>query len=83
MPAVGLAHVTWIVVSQLPLVALAVAVMLRRHDRAVAWLRDLMPRVRPVLARLGTATLALAGVIMATDAVWWLVTGHFLLPDPT
>ena len=83
VPAVGLAHVTWIVVSQLPLVALAVAVMLRRHDRAVAWLRDLMPRVRPVLARLGTATLALAGVIMATDAVWWLVTGHFLLPDPT
>ena len=81
--ATGLAHVTWIVVSQLPLVALGVAIIFRRHDRAVAWLRDLMPRVRPVLARLGTATLAFVGLVMATDAVWWLVTGRFLLPDPT
>jgi hypothetical protein len=81
--AIGLAHVTWIVVSQLPLVVLAVAIVLRRHDRAVAWLRDLMPRVRPVLARLGTATLAFVGLLMSTDAVWWLVTARFLLPDPT
>ncbi|HET7736398.1 MAG TPA: hypothetical protein VFK52_10510 [Nocardioidaceae bacterium] len=79
----GLAHLTWIVVSQLPLVALAIAIMLRRHDRGVAWLRDLMPRVRPVLSRLGTATLALAAFVMATDAAWWLVTGQFLLPDRT
>lgn len=83
VPAIGFAHVTWIVVSQLPLVALAAAILLRRHDRAVAWLRDLLPRARPVLARLGTATLALAGLVMAVDAAWWLVTGHFLLPDPT
>jgi hypothetical protein len=61
---------------------LAIAILLRRHDRAVAWLRDLMPRVRPALARLGTATLALAGLVMATDVMWWLATGHFLLPDP-
>ena len=40
VPAVVAAHVTWIVVSQLPLVALAVAITLRRHDRAVTWLRD-------------------------------------------
>jgi hypothetical protein len=81
--AVALAHTTWIVVSQLPLVALAVAVLLRRHDRAVAWLRDLLPRARPVLARLGTFALVLAGAVMATDAGWWIVTGRFLLPDPT
>lgn len=80
---VGLAHVTWIVVSQLPLVALAVAITARRHERAVNWLRDVMPRVRPVLGRLGTAALALAGGVMATDAAWWLVTGRFLLPDPS
>lgn len=43
-----------------------------------------MPRVRPGLARLGTATLALAGVVMATDVVWWLATRRlFLLLDPT
>lgn len=82
-PAIGLAHVTWIVVSQLPLVALAIAVILHRHDRVVAWLRDFMPRIRPALARLGTVTLALAGLLMATDVVWWLTTGQFLLPDPS
>ncbi|UFN45437.1 hypothetical protein [Nocardioides okcheonensis] len=83
VPEIALAHVTWIVTSQLPLIALAFAIMLRRHGRAVAWLRDLMPRARPVLARVGTATLVLAGLVMAADAAWWLVTGHFLLPDPT
>lgn len=81
--AVALAHTTWIVVSQVPLVALAVAVVLRRHDRAVAWLRDLLPRARPVLARLGTVALVLAGAVMALDAGWWAVSGEFLLPDPT
>lgn len=81
--AVASAHLTWIVVSQVPLVALAVAIVLRRHDRAVARLRDLMPRARPVLAHLGTAALALAGAVMALDAAWWVVTGAFLLPDPT
>jgi len=83
VPAIGFAHITWIVVSQLPLVALAVAILLRRHERAVTWLRDLMPEARPVLARLGTASLVIAGFVMAVDATWWLVTGQFLLPDPT
>ena len=83
VPAVVLAHVTWIAVSQLPLVVLAVAILRRRHDRAVEWLRDLVPRVRPGLARLGTAALALAGVVMALDVTWWVASGAFLLPDPT
>lgn len=80
---VALAHTTWIVVSQLPLVALAVAVVLRRHDRAVGWIRDLLPRARPVLAGLGTVALVLTAAVMAVDAGWWIVTGGFLLPDPT
>jgi hypothetical protein len=83
LPSIALAHVTWIVVSQLPLVALAVAIMLGRHDRAVTRLRDLLPRLRPALSRLGTVTLALVGLVMAADAVWWFATGDFLLPDPT
>jgi hypothetical protein len=81
--AIGFAHVTWIVVSQLPLITLAAAILLRRHHRPVAWLRDLMPRARPALAHLGTATLVLAGLVMAVDVAWWVTTGHFLLPDPT
>ncbi|MEV7429011.1 hypothetical protein AB0N29_05275 [Nocardioides sp. NPDC092400] len=81
--AAGLANLTWIVVSQLPLVALAVAVVLRRHYGAVARLREIVPRARPFLARLGTAALAAVGLVMAADACWWFLTEEFFLPDPT
>lgn len=81
--AVVSAHLVWIVVSQLPLVALTCAVLLRRHGRAVTWLQDLLPRARPVLGRVGTVTLGLAGVVLTLDAVWWFASGRFLLPDPT
>ena len=81
--AVASAHLIWILVSQLPLVALIVAMLLRRHARAVAWVEGLMPRARPVLAAVGTSALVLVGVVLAVDSVWWFVTGQFLLPDPT
>jgi hypothetical protein len=81
--AVAAAHLLWILVSQVPLVALAVAVLLRRHGRAVAWLQRVTPRMRPLLARLATAGLVVAGLVLAVDAGWWFVTGRFLLPDPT
>ena len=77
------AHLIWILVSQLPLVALIVAMIFRRHARAVAWVEDLMPRARPVLAKVGSSALVLVGAILAIDAVWWFATGRFLLPDPT
>lgn len=57
--------------------------MLGRHDRAVDSLRNLLPRMRPTVARVGTATLAVIGLLMAVDVAWWLSTGEFLLPAPT
>lgn len=81
--AVAAAHLIWILVSQLPLVALIFAMLLRRHARAVAWLQNFVPRARPVLAKVGTGALALVGGVLALDAVWWFAAGHFLLPDPT
>jgi hypothetical protein len=81
--AVASAQLIWIIVSQLPLVALIFAILLRRHARAVAWLQNLMPRARPVLGKVGTGALALVGLVLAVDAVWWFVAGRFLLPDPT
>lgn len=81
--AVASAHLIWILVSQLPLVALVVAMIFRRHARAVAWVEDLMPRARPVLAAVATSALVLVGVVLAVDSVWWFATGQFLLPDPT
>lgn len=83
VPSIGLAHLTWITVSQLPLVALAIAVSLGRHDRAVTWVRVLLSKARPDLTHLGTATLAIAGLVMAVDVVWWLAAGQFLLPAPS
>ena len=81
--AVASAHLIWILVSQLPLAAFTFALLLGRHGRAVAWLQDLLPRARPVLAKVGTGALALVGGVLAVDAVWWFVAGRFLLPDPT
>lgn len=81
--AVASAHLIWIVVSQLPLVVLVLTILLRRHARPVAWLQSVMPKTRPVLARVSTVALALVGGVLAVDAVWWFVTGRFLLPDPT
>ena len=81
--AVVSAHLIWIVVSQLLLVILVLAIMLRRHARAVAWLQNLMPRARRGLATVGTGALAVVGAVLAIDALWWFVTGRFLLPDPT
>lgn len=81
--AVASAHLIWIVISQLPLVLLACAVLLRRHTGTVAWLQNLMPRARPVLSKIGTVTLGLVAVVLTIDAVWWFATGRFLLPDPT
>ena len=72
-----------VVVSQLPLEVLAVAIVLGRNDRTVDSLRSLVPRMRPVLARFGTAALMVIGLLIAVDVVWWLCTGEFLLPDPT
>lgn len=81
--AVASAHLIWILVSQLPLVALVVAMTFRRYARAVAWVEGVMPRARPMLARVGSSALVLVGAILALDALWWFATGEFLLPDPT
>lgn len=81
--AVASAHLIWIVVSQLPLVALVLIILLRRHARPVAWLQTVMPKARPVLAKVSTAALAFLGGVLAIDAGWWFVTARFLLPDPT
>ena len=81
--AVASAHLIWILVSQLPLVALFVAMLFRRHVRAVAWVEDLMPRARPVLAQVGSSALFLVGAILALDAAWWFATGRFsCFPTP-
>ncbi|QVT81825.1 hypothetical protein ENKNEFLB_04243 [Nocardioides aquaticus] len=73
------AHLLWILISQLPLVVLAVAVLQGRHEGAVAWFQRTLARWRPLLATAGTLALVLAGGVLALDAGWWVATGGFLV----
>ncbi|VXC28060.1 hypothetical protein [Nocardioides sp. AX2bis] len=73
------AHVLWIVVSQLPLVVLAAAVLRGRHEGAVAWFQRVLARWRPLLAAAGTLALVLAGGVLALDVAWWVASGRFLV----
>lgn len=79
---VASAHLVWIITSQAPLVVLTIAVLLRTHVSALAWLEDRVSRARPALAKVGTGALGVVGIVLLTDVVWWFTTGRFLLPDP-
>ncbi|UZJ24024.1 hypothetical protein RHODO2019_12640 [Rhodococcus antarcticus] len=74
---VVLAHVMWSLTSQLPLVVLLVAVVAGVHDGAVTWFRRGWARVSPVLHRVVTAVLLVAGGLLLADAVLFLATGRF------
>ena len=78
-PAVALAHLLWVVVSQLPLVLLAVAVARGAHVRLVDRAQASWQRLRPMLQRLLSAVLLLVGAVLLLDAAWWLASGRFLL----
>ena len=73
---VVLAHLAWSLTSQLPLVVLLVAVLTGAHDRAVIWFRRGWTRVSPVLRRVVTAVLVVAGLLLLGDALLFVVTGR-------
>jgi len=83
VPGAVAAHLLWIIVSQVMLVVLAAAILLRRHDPVVAWFQRLLARIRPALAIAATGALLVAGAVLAADALWWFATERFLLPHPT
>lgn len=77
-PALGIAALWWLL-SQSPLVALAVAVALGAGDPVGRWMRRSWRRVAAPLGRIGTAVILLAGLVLGADVVLWLSTGAFLL----
>lgn len=81
--SVSLAHLTWSLLSQLPLVLLLVAISRGGHQRAVAWFRRTAARATPVLRRVVTVALVTAGLFLVLDAAWLFATGAFLVPGPT
>ena len=82
LPAIVLAHLVWVLVSQSPLVVLLVAVLQGRHHQAVEWFRQRWERAQPVVQRVVTVALLLGGALLVLDVVWFVATGSFLLPAP-
>jgi len=76
---IAIAHLLWILVSQLPLVLLAGAVLMGAHERAVATFGRLRERIAPAVRVLLTAALMLAGAFFAADALSQLLRGRFLV----
>ena len=74
------AHSTWVVVSHAPLILLLVlAVSVDRAlvvDRFETW----WTRIRPIIVRLVTGTVLLAGALLLLDAAWFFITGDLFLP---
>ncbi|WP_020384994.1 hypothetical protein [Kribbella catacumbae] len=79
---VAAAHLLWILISQVPLVLVAIAIARGRHERTVALFNHTWSRVRPVAAWLGTGALFLAAAVFAADALWWFASERFLIPIP-
>ncbi|SDB79830.1 hypothetical protein GA0111570_10199 [Raineyella antarctica] len=77
-PALGIAALWWLL-SQSPLVALAIAIAFGAGEPVGRWMRRSWSRIAGPLGRVGTAAILLGGLVLAADVVLWLVTGSFLI----
>lgn len=68
----------WSVLSQFPLVILAVAVAAGRYRRLARIMRSGWLRAAPAIGLLATALILAAGLLLALDAADRLLTGQFL-----
>jgi cytochrome c biogenesis protein CcdA len=80
--AVGGAQLIWSLISQAPLLVLLIAVVRGGHERAVQRFQTGWERVAPTLRLVVTGALVVVGSLLLIDAIWWFVTGDFLLPAP-
>jgi hypothetical protein len=74
------AHSTWVVVSHAPLILFLVLALSIDHERVVATFQTWWSRIRPVIVRLVTGTVLLAGALFLLDAAWYFITGELFLP---
>lgn len=73
-------QVIWVILSQLPLIALLVAVRRFGQQRAVDRFQAGWTRIRPALSRVVSCALLAVGLLLVLDAGWWFATGQVLLP---
>jgi hypothetical protein len=74
------AHATWVFVSHAPLILLLVLAVSTDHDLVVDRFQTWWTRIRPIIVRLVTGTVLLAGALLLLDAAWYFVTGKLFLP---
>ena len=78
--SVAAAHSTWVLVSHAPLILLLVLALVIDHEIVVARFQSVWSRVRPIVVRLVTVTVLLAGTLLVLDAAWYFITGDLILP---
>jgi hypothetical protein len=74
------AHSTWTLVSHIPLVLVLSFALVGQNERVVTWVRTVWGRISPLMVRLITIFVLLAGMFLLVDALWWFATGNFLIP---
>lgn len=74
------AHAMWTLVSHMPLVLVLAFAISVGHGRVVAWFQSRWTRISPLIVRLITVLVLLAGALFLLDAVWWYATGWFFVP---
>ncbi len=77
-PAVGIVALWWLL-TQSPLVALTLAILVGAGEPVGRWLRSARARLSGMVTRLTTPALLLVGAVLVADAVMWLLTGSFWL----
>jgi hypothetical protein len=78
--SVAAAHSTWVFVSHAPLILLLVLALVIDHETVVARFQNVWSRIRPLVVRLVTVAVLLAGTLILLDAAWFFVTGDLFLP---
>ena len=74
------AHSTWVMVSHAPLILLLVLALTTDHERVVTRFQSWWSRLRPIVFRLVTGAVFLAGALLLLDAAWYFITGDLFLP---
>jgi len=74
------AHLTWTLVSHIPLILVLALALSVDHERVVAWVRTLFARMSPWIVRLITGVVLLVGFLLLFDALWFYVTGDLFVP---
>src|SRR5215212_6143782 len=69
------AHATWVFVSHAPLIVLLVLAVSADHDWVANRFQTLWARIRPIIFRVATGAIFLAGALLLLDGAWFFITG--------